>query len=370
MARRGHNEGSLYRRKDGYWCASIRVPSGKRVVRYAQTKKEAARILGDLAGKQRMGRLAAPTSLTVEDWLTQWLADVRTRVRPTTYRRYESAARLYLRPSLGTVRLQRVTPTHISLVITGLSDRPAMARTVLEVARRALGAAVRFDLLATNPAERVDPPPAHRREPPIWTPEQFARFIRSVQEDRWGPLWLTLAGTGLRVGEALGLEWSDVSLDEETLRIRHALAWVGSTPVLGQPKTEAGRRTVTLAQFIVRALHRQRAWQAEDRLAAGLSWLSERDACFTESDGRTPGSGTLGKRFRRACVLADVPSLRIHDLRHVHASLAIADGADPKTVQARLGHASVHMTLGVYSHRVQGGDRRVAEAFDRIASGA
>ena len=109
MARRGYGEGSLYQRGDGCWCASVRLPGGKRIVRYASTKKEAASKLGDLAGKRRMGRLSAPTTLTVEHWLDQWLGDIRGRLRPTTYRRYESAVRLYLRPMLGTVRVQRLS---------------------------------------------------------------------------------------------------------------------------------------------------------------------------------------------------------------------------------------------------------------------
>ena len=368
MARRAHGEGSLYQRKDGYWCASVQLPNGKRVTKYAKTKRAAADLLADLTRRRSLGRLAAPTKLTVGEWLDSWLEERRPQLRPTTYRKYESAIRVQLKPEAGAIRLSRLNPPMVAYLVAAVAEEhPHMAQVVRLVLLMACGHAVKRGVLSSNPVEAVEAPKATDRTRERWTPAQFRLFARGADGIREGPLWLLLAGTGLRVGEALGLEWRDIDFDSAQLRVERAVAWVGSTPVLGDPKSKAGRRLVTAPAFVLAHLRRWRAVQAQERLLAGPHWAEKRGAVFTTASGATPASAVLWRQFQRACVRVKVPRMRVHDLRHVHASMAVAAGADPKTVQNRLGHATLDMTLNVYSHRVEENDRRLADEFDRLA---
>ena len=241
-----------------------------------------------------------------------------------------------------------------------------MALEVRRVLKMACDEAARMGLLGTNPVttgRTVRPTKRDRRR---WTADEASSFVRATGLGRYHPLWKFLLGTGLRVGEALGLEWDDVAADASLISVRRAVAWVGSRSVLGPPKTESSVREVSLPGVAALALSNARVLQAEDRLACGGDWFDDRGAAFTTSLGGPPSSGVLWRAFQRDCRDAGVPEMRIHDLRHVHATLAVSAGADPKTVQARLGHASLSLTLDVYTHRVAENDRILADAFGKL----
>lgn len=370
MARRGQGEGSVYQRGDGYWCANVRLPNGRRVVRYARTKKEASTLLAQLSHRRRTGVLAAPTKIQVGEWLDQWLEHRYPELRPTTFRKYESVVRVHLAPGLGPLRLSRLTSAHVAQLVGELArDRAYTAQVARDVLNMACEYAVRLGVLGANPVEAVDSPTARPRKRHRWDLDEAVKFLGSIGGDRDEALWVLLAGSGMRIGEALGLQWGDIDFDGGLVHIRRALAWVGSRPVLGEPKTKAGERSLALPSFVLTQLRHWKAHQAEDHLRAGADWIDGRDAVFTRTDGGPPWSSVLGRRFRKACDGAGVPQMRVHDLRHVHASLAVASGADPKTIQTRLGHATLEMTLNVYSHRVQDSDRRLAESFDVLLGG-
>jgi len=214
-------------------------------------------------------------------------------------------------------------------------------------------------LLGSNPLTHVRVPALPHVERTVWGTEEVRLFRETTAADRERALWDVLLGAGLRIGEALGLQWSDIGTD--TLRVARTLSYLGAEGYrLGPPKTRAGIRTLVLPPWVMESLRRWRIHQAEERLRSG-QWADDRGAVFTDACGRPLSPGSLRRRFRKACGNAGVPPIRIHDLRHVHASLAVAMGADPKTVQARLGHSTLDMTLGVYSHRAQDADRQLAE---------
>ena len=167
-------------------------------------------------------------------------------------------------------------------------------------------------------------------------------------------------------GRPLASKWDDVEVEARSVSVRRSVAWVGSQPALGPPKTGTSVRDVALPEIAVQSLVTARVLEAGGRLRAGGAWRDDRGAVFTTRLGDPPSSGVLWRAFQKDCLLAGVLPMRIHDLRHVHATLAVASGADPKTVQARLGHASLAMTLGVYAHRVVEAENRLVEAFDRM----
>jgi integrase len=182
-----------------------------------------------------------------------------------------------------------------------------------------------------------------------WTAGELAAFLRHVREDRLYPAWLTLATTGLRRGELLGLQWPDVG--PERLSIGRTWVLVGGAPRLSQPKTDAGKRTVPIPLETATALKTWRARQAEERLAYGPAWDS-RGFMFTREDGVPLHPDWFSRTFDRDVRDAGLPRLRVHDLRHTWATLALQAKVPAKVVQETVGHASVGITLDTYSHVV------------------
>ena len=369
MSRRAQGEGSLFQRGDGYWCASVRLPSGQRVTRYGKTKKDAAAALAELTKRRTAGQLAAPSKVTVGEWCDTWFASHRQRLRPTTQRNYAGTLRRDIQPVLGPLRLSRLTP----LLAQGLVDEvgaehPHQAAVVRIVLHEACARAVEMGLLGRNPVADVRVPVPARVERTVWGPEEVRCFRASAAGSRDAALWDVLLGGGLRIGEALGAEWADLDLDAGTLRVVRTLSYLGGDGYrLGPPKTRAGVRRVALPTWAIASLRAWRARQAEERLRAGPDWADVRSAVFLAITGKPLSPGSLRRRFRAACDRAHVPPLRVHDLRHVHASLAIAGGGDPKAVQQRLGHSTVDETLRVYAHAMVGSDRRIVAHLDRLA---
>jgi len=178
-----------------------------------------------------------------------------------------------------------------------------------------------------------------------------------------------LASTGMRIGEALGLTWEDVDLDERTLRVRRAIQrQKGKGLVMIEPKTAKGRRTVALTPTATRALRVHRSRQLEHRLRIGNMW-EEHNLIFPSEVGRPLDPNNVYHRFQRTLLSIGLPKMRLHDLRHTAATLMMAEGIPPRVVQEMLGHANIRITLDTYSHVMPTMQHEAAEkmeeAFDR-----
>jgi integrase len=178
-----------------------------------------------------------------------------------------------------------------------------------------------------------------------WSAEELRGFLGYVQKDRLYPLWLTEARTGLRRGELLGLQWSDVDLETGRASIRRALVSVDYKLTLSEPKTVKGKRSVPLPPETVAALREWRKAQLEERLAN-----KEGNFVFTREDGSPVHPDRLSKMFEALSRKAGLPVIRFHDLRHTWATLALQAGVAPKVVSEILGHANIGITLDTYSH--------------------
>ena len=225
-------------------------------------------------------------------------------------------------------------------------------RHVHAVLHRALKDAVRWGRLARNPADLADPPrvTARGHELRTWSAEQLAAFLNSQRTDGQYALWQVLAMTGLRRGEALGLRWRDVDLEAGRLCVRRSLVPEGSQVAFHEPKTARGRRVVALDPDTVAVLRDQAAQQLTDQ-SATENW-DDTGLVFTNGAGQALHPWLVSRCFRAALKEAMLPDIRLHDLRHTHATLALQAGIHPKVVSERLGHATVAITLDTYSHAI------------------
>jgi integrase len=224
-----------------------------------------------------------------------------------------------------------------------------------------LSDAERLGLVPRNAAAAARPPTPVRPDLITWSSAELREFLAAVKDDRMRVAFVLLATTGMRRGEVLGLRWSDVDLDGSQLAVVHTLTTAGSEVVMGPPKTARSHRHVYLDKQTVSVLREHRKRQREERLAAGPAWDSSVEFVVRDELGGPIHPDWFSREFNRLVRSIDVPHIRLHDLRHTYATLALKAGVHPKVVSERLGHATVGVTLDLYSHVVPSIARDAAE---------
>jgi integrase len=221
------------------------------------------------------------------------------------------------------------------------------------IVHRALKDAVRWGRLARNPADAADPPRGGPKSDGVhsWDAATLREFlaVAMATSDRLHPLWVLLATTGMRRGEALGLRWSDVDLDAGRLRVVQTIIQVRSKVTVGEPKTARGRRPIALDAGTVTVLREHRKQSLEERMLVGPDF-DDRGLVFHQPDGSCLRPDAVSATFVRRVRQAGLPRLTLKGLRHTWATLALERGIHPRVVQERLGHSTIAITLGIYSH--------------------
>ncbi len=337
------------------------------------TKRAAEEALRKVLNDVIAGDYTDPTKLSFQRYLLdQWLPALRTTVRPLTFEAYERHCQKYLVPAFGGYPLGAVPVTAINSLYgrllhpepprTALS--PSTVRRVHATLHKALADAVRWRLIPRNAAAFADPPRARRPEMTVWSALELQTFLVVTKDDRLAPLWQLIAFTGVRRGEALGLRWGDLDLERGRATICQTILPIGHRPTVGEPKTARGRRSVALDRRTVEALNLHRRRQLKQRLLVGPDFHGQ-DLVFANPDGRPLNPEYVSRRFQRLVSSAGLPSVRLHDLRHTHATLALAAGVPTRMLSDRLGHSATAVTTDIYQHAIPDLDAVFAE---RIAS--
>lgn len=368
-----NGEGSIrHRAKDGLWEARITV-DGVRRSHYAKTRTEASRWLVEQRRNRDHGLpVALNERTTLAVYLQDWLERIEPGLRPSTHRRYGELAS-HLTHYLGAVPLAKLTPAQIGRCYAALQTEqhlsPTTAHHAHAVLRKALGDATREGVLSRNAAQLVvGVPTPQDYEATIWTLEQTRTFLNAVRTDRLGALYLVAACSGMRNGELRALRWRDVDLDKAHLSVRQGFqrGKRHQPEVAGAPKTKKSRRRVELPLLAVAALRAHHARQAQERLRLGEVWADKSGLIFTTAAGTPLDGVNLLKQFHRLLDRLSLPQVRLHDLRHLQATILLAAGVNTKVVSERLGHASTQITENLYAHVMPTLQREVADVLDRL----
>lgn len=369
------------------WSYVMRVPdpaTGKTKPKWFgghATQRDAKAARDQARSRLAEGNYVETSKLTVAEYLAdRWLPAVEaTGKRSTTLRSYRMHIEQHIVPRIGGVRLQAISGDLLNrfygeLLREGRHDdkgglSPATVRHVHAVMSKALGDAVRWNLILRNAALSADPPKAkgageHHHD--TWSAKELATFLAATSEDYFAPLWHLLSSTGMRRGESLGLTWDDLDLDAGRARIRQTVVAIGYRIEMSQPKTARGRRSIALDTATVAALKTWKAKQAKERLALGIG---RSEFVFTREDGAQLHPDRVTKMFNTLVKAAEVKRIRLHDLRHTHATLGLAAGINPKLMSERLGHATTSFTLDTYTASIPEMDHDVAETIARLVSG-
>jgi len=390
---------SISKRADGRWMARVfygRDPnSGRQVTRSRTFKRQADAKKWATAqeGIKDAGGVALPSKEHLGAYLERWLKEVAAaRVRPRTLDDYRGLVRRYIleppegAPPLATIRLDRLTPAAFKSLFRFMHREanlsPRTIRYLYSVVKMALSHAEEEGILAKNPAF-----PARKAIPKAsakasgesrdysahsMTAEEAKAFLRASELDRWAPLWYMLLHAGLRPSEAYGLKWED--LEGETIHVRKALTRRGRDGwKLTPPKTESGRREITLPPSCLELLREEKRNQAVTRLKAGPGW-TDHGFIFATGTGEPLQHPNIYRRhFIPLMAHAGLGEwegegkrrqfrarFRIYDLRHTACTLLLAAGEFPTVVSKRMGHHSVEFTLSRYAHVLPGQETAAA----------
>jgi len=376
---RANGEGSVYA-SGKRWVADIPLPGGKRQRRSAETASAARALLREmLAARDRPP--AVRTDQTLGAYLDSWLADiVKPNRKPRTYDKYEASLRLHVRPGLGNVKLVDLSGSDLRRLYAD-RQKAGLRRTTVNgvhlILHAALALAVREQLIERNPADHVQPPKPEEFEPAPLTLRDATKVLTMLREHRHGPLWAFLLGTGLRIGEALGLSWADVDPDGAVALVRHALSryseptedggrrWVRE---IESTKSRRSVRALPLPPFAVDALRRQR--DAVVVLQAATKRWQDYDLVFPSVRGTPLRPDHVLDLFKAALVSIGVEPRRLHDLRHSLAGLLLdSESADLATVSRLLGHADLATTDAVYAGRLTGAQRAAVARLGTLLEG-
>ena len=375
--RRGHNEGSIYQRKDGRWTASMDLgwQGGRRRRKsfYGGTRREVQQKLASAQRSVQDGLPVPSDRLTMGQFLARWLEDVaRPNLRPRVFVRYRELLTLHAIPTLGNRSLAKVAPDDLQALYSRKLEEGLAPRTVGHLHRvlhRALADAVRWGRVGRNVCDVVRPPKVQAQEVRALSPDEARQFLAAAAGDPLEALYVLAVTVGLRQGEFLGLKWQDVDLDAGTLKVRRSIARLNGPGWLEQePKSARSRRSVALTPLAVAALQRHRQRQIEWRLEA-MAW-EDNGFVFANEVGRPMTPSNLTQRsFQPLLERAGLPRMRFHDLRHTAASLLLAQGVHPKIVSEMLGHSQIAITLDLYSHVTPTLQAEAAEKMQAVLSG-
>jgi integrase len=365
--RRGNNEGSIYRRKDGYWVGQygVETATGRKTrYIYGKRREEVRGKLTKAIAARDGGFVLDAEGMSVGEYLIRWLSDsVRGSVRASTHASYERQVARYVIPAFGRVKLEKLTPAHVQHLYREMQDRGLSARTVQythAVLHRALKQAKRWGMVNRNAAEDVDPPKLERDEIRPLDRGQTRRLLEVAEGDRLQALYVVAVTAGLRPGEMLALRWSDVDQEAGTLRINRAL----SGGEFAATKTSRSRRKVELSNTARAALRAHRKRQLEEQMKKAGLW-KDHGLVFPSTVGTPLSHRNVVRSFKALLKRAGLPAVtRLYDLRHTCATLLLNSNVHPKYVQELLGHASIAQTLDTYSHVLKGMDSGIGDAMD------
>jgi len=350
--------------------------TGRRQVRQVTvrgTRKDAEGELTRLLNTISEGVYVDPSKLTVAEYLDQWLANVKANVAPKTYERWEEICKKHLAVALGAHQIKALSPLAIqSYYVAALasgrrSGKGGLApRTVKHHHRvlfQALRQAVRWRIIARNPAADVDAPKTERPEISVLDNNEVPVLLAATKSTRLHVPVILALNTGMRRGEVLGVRWSDIDLDGASLTVNQSLEQTKAGLRFKSPKSRSGRRRIALSPLTVDTLRRHKIAQAKERLQLGLG-KNDAGLVFTTFDGETVKPSTFTKEFARIVKRAGLAGGSFHSLRHTHLTQLLRDGVNPKVVSERAGHAGVAITLDIYGHVLPGDQENAALKVD------
>lgn len=374
----------ITKRPDGRYCIRV-MRDGRKVTKYAKTRKEAETIHRELVYEMEHGTFIKQDKKIVDEWFDEWIQTYKKpSVKDSTLKEYKSYYKVHVKPAIGSLRIQSIKASHVQKIMNRMQEKDYTGKTIHHVnvvISGMMNQAVKEGMILTNPCGGVTVPKGKPQEPHIaMTVKQQATFTGYLKDDTQllnGFIMFQLC-TGLRFGECAALQWRDVDLKNKVIHVRHTVHVVEGRDVLTTPKTKCSLRDVPLIPKAIEVLKREKARGRNQKVIAFND-----DHYVFDAGGRAVNLQVLNRYIKAVCrqirekeqeeikkgIRKDTgelfPDLTSHCMRHTFATRAIENGMKPQTLKVILGHSSLAMTMDLYSHVLE--DQKHAD-MERIAT--
>lgn len=371
--RNAQGAGSIRQRKDGRWECRVTVGrdpgTGKQLRKsfYAPTQGELVTLMKQVQADLENGTFQEPSKLTISAWLDIWLAEYMGGVKESTQASYKGHAKNHIKPNLGAVLLQKLTPHDIQRFYNGLTAAGKSAKTVKNihgVLHQAMEQAIKLGYIRVNPTGACTLPRIVKPDIKVMNDDIVPAFLTAIEGHRFEAIYFVDLFSGMRQAEILGLPWKNVNFKKGTVFIDQQLV---KSKLDGRYYIDTAKhdkvRTIKPAPVVMQKLQQRKAHQAADQLRAGCAWSNEWNLVFTDELGKHLIHHTVRKNYKRIVAALDAPDLTFHGLRHSYAVISLMSGDDVKTVQENLGHHTAAFTLDTYAHAT---DKMKEESANRM----
>ena len=355
------------------------------------TKKDAEVELAKFVTEVQNGLVIDGKSLKFSEFTEIWKRDYGSKeLAPSTYKRYCRMLETRLLPYFGHFYISKIKPTDIMKFYDLLekdtqlvrkqgnngakTKKPLSGKTILEhhrLLRAMLHKAVYWQLIVSNPAERVQSPKARKPKRKSYDDEQTKILLENLEllsseDTKYKVAIILTVFTGVRLGELMGLEWQDVDFKNGIISINRSSQYLADMGVFTKvPKTESSIREIAIPEFIISLLEEYKLWYEEQKSIYGELW-TDSDRLFVQADGKPMHPSTISKWFVKYVGQIGLPVINFHGLRHTNASLLVAQNIDIAVISARLGHAQISTTLDFYVHPLLSHNRKAGYALENL----
>ena len=355
------------------------------------TIKDAKIELAKFVADVQKGLYVEGKSLKFEDFVEIWKRDYGSKeLAPSTYNRYLGMLNSRIIPYFSHFHVDKIKPTDIMQFYDLLSrdtqivrrknnngkktGKPLSSKTIVEHHRllhAMLQRAVYWQMIVANPAERVQPPKTKKPKRKYYDDEQSKTLVSNLMElteDQFKykvAIILTIF-TGVRLGELMGLEWSDINFKDGIVNINRSSQYLAEKGVFTKtPKTESSIRDVAIPEFVVTLLEEYKYWYDNQKALFGELWYDS-NRLFVQTDGKPMHPSTISKWIEKFVEQIGLPVINFHGLRHTNATLLISQNIDVSVVAARLGHAQITTTYNFYVHPIISHNKTAGFALENL----
>ena len=355
------------------------------------TKKEAEIELAKFVADVQNGMVIEGKSLKFSEFTEIWKRDYGSKeLAPSTYKRYCRMLETRLLPYFGHFYVNKIKPTDIMQFYDLLSKdtqlvrkkdndgnktlKPLSGKTILEhhrLLRAMLHKAVYWQVIVSNPAERVQPPKAKKPKRKYYDDDQCKILLENLEQldeeqIKYKTAIILTVFTGVRLGELMGLEWNDIDFRNGIVSINRSSQYLADTGVFTKvPKTESSIREIAIPDFVISLIEEYKLWYEEQKSLYGELWINS-NRLFVQADGKPMHPSTISKWFVKFIGQIGLPVINFHGLRHTNATLLIAQNIDVAVVAARLGHAQITTTFNFYVHPIIAHNKKAGFALENL----
>ena len=355
------------------------------------SKKDAKIELAKFVADVQNGMVVEGKALKFSEFTEIWKRDYGSKeLAPSTYKRYIRMLETRILPYFGHFYVNKIKPTDIMLFYDQLSRdtqlirkkgnngaktiKPLSSKTILEhhrLLRAMLHRAVYWQMIVSNPAERVQPPKTMKPKRKYYDDDQSKILLSNLMQLGENQIKYKVAiiltiFTGFRLGELMGLEWDDINFNDGIVSVNRSSQYLSDKGVFTKtPKTESSIRDVAIPEFVISLPEEYKLWYEEQKSLYGDLWMNS-NRLFVQADGKPMHPSTISKWFVKYVGQIGLPVINFHGLRHTNATLLIAQNIDVAVVAARLGHAQITTTYNFYVHPIISHNRKAGYALENL----